>query len=203
MQTVLLLLGGSASVIFITVFSLLGAISPSYDFTRNTISSLESAPLGYAQQINFVVFGLLLAAFAYAMRVELVGGKGAVAIPAFQLASAGAVIGDGLFTRDPAHMTCDLVAFNSTLIVLCLFAWRFRGDPRWRGWTLYSVATAIGMMCCLTAFGIANHHGGLAGLFERLAVAIKAAWSVAFVSRLLFGKSPRPGANSADEIALG
>lgn len=197
MQMVRLLLGGSANVIFITVFSLLGALAPSYDFMRNTISSLEWSPLGYAQQINFVVFGLLLATFAYALRVELVGGRGAVAIPLFQLAGAGAVIGDGLFTRDPGHMTCDLVAFNSTLIVLFLFAWRFWGDPRWRGWTLYTVATAVGMMSCLTAFGIANHSGGLAGLFERLAVVIKAAWSVAFVSRLLFGNSLRPGANSA------
>jgi hypothetical membrane protein len=196
-QTVLLLIGGSAGAIFFTVFSLLGAFSPSYDSTRQTISSLEFVPLGYVQQVNFVVFGLLQIAFAYALRMELRGGKGAVAIPAFQVVCAGGVIGDGFFTHDPAHLTFDLIAFNSTLIVLFLFGWRFWGDRRWRGWPFYSFATAIGMMVCLTAFGMVSQRGGPAGLFERMAVALRMLWSIAFVSRLLLGNSLRLRALSA------
>ena len=43
------------------------------------------------------------------------------------------VIGDGLLVRDPLHLICDLLAFNSALAVLFLFAWRFTGDARWPG----------------------------------------------------------------------
>ena len=188
MQNWRLLLGGCAGVLFISVFSVLGAISPAYDFTHRSISSLEFEPLGYVQQINFVLFGLLQLVFAYAMRIELKGGKGEVAIPAFQAICAGAVVGDGLFIHDPAHLTFDLIAFNSTMVVLLMFAWRFRGDPRWKGWSAYSVASVLGMIVCLTAFGFANAHGGPSGLFERLAVLIRTTWSVVFVGRLVLGK---------------
>jgi hypothetical protein len=188
-QVVLLLAGGCAGALFIAVFSLLGAISPGYDPMREPFSALEFQPLGYLQQTNFIVFGLLQAAFAYAIRVELKGGKGDIAIPSFQLICAGAVVGDGFFIHDPAHLTFDLIAFNATMIVLCLFAWRFWEDRRWKGWPLYCVATVVGMIGCLTAFGIANQHGGFAGFFERLATALRTTWSIAFVGRLLYGGS--------------
>jgi len=80
------------------------------------------------------------------------------------------------------------VAFNATLIGLLLFAWRFRGDPHWREWGSYTLITALAMMGCLAAFGIVARHGGPAGLFEKLAVAVRTTWSIAFVSRLWLGK---------------
>src|SRR6185437_10632100 len=165
LQATLLVLGGVAGAIFITTFSLVGAISPAYAFMRDTISGLEFSPFGYLQQLNFVVFGLVQATFAYALRAELTGGRGAVSIPAVQLICACAVVGDGVFIRYPAHLTCDLIAFNSTLVALFLFAWRFWRDPRWKGWSWYSIATAVAMIICLAIFGICNRQGGPAGLF--------------------------------------
>ena len=190
-QNTLLVLGGAAGPLFIMTFSLLGGIAQGYDFTRDAISSLEFAPLGYLQQINFVVFGLLQIAFAHGLRVELAGSRGHAAIPALQVICAAAVIGDGVYIRNPAHLTFDLIAFASTLTVLFVFAWRFSGDRAWRGWSWYSIATPVGMMICLTLFGMANRHGGAAGLFERLAVVLRAVWSIALVSRLLLGHSLR------------
>ncbi len=43
------------------------------------------------------------------------------------------------------------------------------------------------MMVFLAAFGVANGHGGLAGLFERLAVLVRSIWTLLFVARLLTG----------------
>ena len=184
-----LLAAGFGGVLFVVTFLVLGAIAPGYDTLRETISSLEFTGLGVAQRINFFVFGLLLMAFALALRRELGSGRGAVLIPTFQFLSGIGVAGDAIFIHEPLHLVCDLIVFNSALMVLFLFAWRFSGDTRWKGWTAYSILTALLMMAFLTAFGLANHFGGPAGAFEKLASLTRTSWSVLLVGKLYSGRS--------------
>ena len=73
-------------------------------------------------------------------------------------------------------------------MVLLLFAWRFAGDSRWKGWTALSILTALLMMAFLTAFGVAQHLGGPAGLFEKFASFTRTSWSVLLVQRLYAGR---------------
>lgn len=185
--TTLMLLAGYSGILFIATYVVLGLLTPGYDSLYNTISALESTPSKLEQQINFFVFGALLCVFALGLRRELKPGFGAVLIPAFQFLDGLGVIGDAIFVHPAPHMACDLVAFNAALCVLFLFAWRFRRDPLWRGWTAYSILTAITMMALLFAFGMASHLGGPAGLMEKLATILRTTWSVLFVSRLLTG----------------
>jgi hypothetical protein len=183
----LLLAAGFSGVVFFSVFTILGALAPGYSFARNTISSLEFTPLGIAQRANFLVFGLLLWAFAAALHRELGHGRGALLIPLFQTLSGIGVIGDAVFIHDPLHLVCDLIAFNSALLVLVTFAWRFWGDRQWNGWSAYSFISAILMMAFLAAFGAANHLGGPAGLLEKLAASTRTLWSALLAARLLGG----------------
>ncbi len=183
-----LLLAGTSGLLFILVFLLLGVVTPGYDPTHGTISALEFTAVGPLQQINFIVFGLLMVCFAVGLRHELRRGRAAVLAPTFQLVSACAVIGDGIFIYEPLHLICDLIAFNATIVMLFLFAWRFWSDPRWNGWAAYSIFTAVLMMAFLTAFGIANTHGGPAGTFEKLATATRTAWSILLVWKLICGR---------------
>lgn len=176
---------GFGGVLFIGTFMVLGQLASGYHSLRDTISALEFTDMGLAQRLNFLVFGLLLIAFAIALRRELESGRGSWTIPALQALAGLGVIGDAVFIHAPLHFICDLVAFNSSLLVLFLFAWRLRGDVRWKGWTLYSVVTAVVMMGFLTAFGMANHNGGPAGLMEKLASATKTLWSTLLVCKLL------------------
>ena len=134
-----LLAAGFSGVVFFSVFTILGALAPSYSFARDTISSLEFTPMSVAQRANFFIFGLLLWAFAAALRRELGHGRGALLIPLFQTFSGIGVIGDAIFIHDPLHLVCDLIAFNSALLVLFTFAWRFWGDRQWKGWSAYSL----------------------------------------------------------------
>jgi hypothetical protein len=180
---------GFGGVFFISVFVILGVLVPSYSFAHDTISALEFTPMGTAQRINFFVFGLLLSAFAAGLRRELSPGFGAALIPVLQLFSGIGVIGDAIFIHNPLHMACDLIAFNSALLLLFSFAWRFRRESGWSGWGAYSVATAILMMAFLAAFGYFNHAGGPAGLLEKLAASMRTLWSAIFAARLLAGKS--------------
>lgn len=186
-STTWMLLAGFGGIPFILTYAVLGFLTPSYNSLHDTISSLELTSFGLVQQINFFVFGALLCVFALGLRREMLQGFGAALIPAIQFVDGLGVIGDAIFVRSTPHLACDLVAFNAALCVLFLFAWRFRRDPRWHGWTAYSFLTAIAMMALLFGFGMANHLGGPAGLMEKLATIVRTSWSVLFVSRLLAG----------------
>ncbi len=183
-----LLAAGLGGVLFVGTFLVLGAIAPGYDALRETISALEFTALGFAQRMNFFVFGLTLMVFALALRRELGAGRGAVLIPTFQCLAGIGVLGDAIFIHAPLHLVCDLIAFNSALLVLFLFAWRFSADSRWKGWTAYSILTALVMMAFLTAFGLANHFGGPVGAFEKLASLTRTSWSVLLVIKLYSGR---------------
>ncbi len=183
-----LLAAGFGGVLFVLTFLILGVMAPGYDTQRETISALEFTSLGLAQRINFFVFGLMLMAFALALRGELGAGRGAVLIPTFQCLAGVGVAGDAIFIHEPLHMVCDLIAFNLALLVLFFFAWRFSRESHWKGWTAYSIVTALLMMAFLTAFGIANHFGGPAGAFEKLASFTRTPWSVLLVLKLYSGR---------------
>lgn len=183
----LLLATGFGSLLFLVTYLILGALAPNYSSVHETISALEFTTLSVAQRINFLAFGLLLCAFAAGLRLELNPGRGAMLIPLFQFLAGIGVIGDALFIHDPLHLVCDLIAFNSALIVLFLFAWRFRNDIRWKGWGIYSIVTALLMMALLTAFGIANHVGGPAGAMEKLATVPRTLWTALLIVKLLAG----------------
>ena len=183
-----LLAAGFGGVLFILTYLTLGALAPGYDALRDTISALEFTTLGLAQRINFLIFGMTLCTFAVALRRELGTGRGAVLIPIVQCMAGVGVIGDAIFAHEPMHMVCDLIAFNSSLLVLFLFAWRFANDGRWKGWTALSILTAVLMMSFLTAFGVTNHVGGPAGLFEKLASVTRTTWSVLLLRALYAGR---------------
>src|SRR6185437_14024771 len=190
----LLLTTGFGSLLFIVTYLILGALAPNYSSVHETISALEFTTLSVAQRINFFVFGLLLCAFAAGLRLELNPGRGAKLIPLFQFLAGIGVIGDALFIHDPLHLVCDLIAFNSALLVLFLFAWRFRNDIRWKGWGIYSIVTALLMMALLTTFGIANHVGGPAGALEKLATVPRTLWTALLTVKLLAGTRLNPHA---------
>lgn len=182
-----LLSSGLGGLAFVLTFLVLGMMAPGYDARRETISALEFTTLGLGQRVNFIASGLLFAAFGAALRRQLVRGRGSVAIPTFQVLSGVGVIGAGIFVHEPLHLVSDLIAFNSSLLVLFLSAWRFSGDMRWKGWAAYSTITGLLMMALLTGFGLANHFGGPAGAFEKLASLTRALWSALLVRRLYFG----------------
>jgi hypothetical protein len=65
-----------------------------------------------------------------------------------------------------------------------VFARRFASEPRWHGWAIYSVITGLLTIGFITAFGAVGAHGGLAGLYERLAVGVHSLWSFVLLVRL-------------------
>ncbi len=76
----LLLAGGVVGpVLFIVVFLIEGATRPGYSAWRNYVSSLSLSGQGWEQIANFIVCGLLVFGFSFALRRALGPGKGATA----------------------------------------------------------------------------------------------------------------------------
>ena len=193
-QRVLLACGVVGPVLFNVVYTIEGITRPGYNSLIVPISSLENGQFGWMQSANFIVFGLLIGCFAIGLRQTLTKVKGisAVLMPLFEGFVALGLIGDGIFTQDPLHTSFDVFTFTSALIVTLLFARYVARDTRWRGWTIYSIATAILSIVFLAAFGIAMSHGGPAGLFERLATLVRSIWTVLLCLQLLAGRSLSP-----------
>ena len=187
-QILLLSCGILASVVFTTTYLIEGALHPGYDLMRETISSLEVVSNGWTQQVNFIVFGLLISCFAVGIRKELAGGFGATVFPLLQVVVALGLIISGIFVAEPLHTIGDYISFLSLVIGFFVIARRFAQEPRWGiGWVVYSIGSAFLMMGFLAAFGTTLSHGGPAGLFERLAGLVRSIWTILFVGRLLMG----------------
>jgi hypothetical membrane protein len=129
----------------------------SYDPILQTVSDLTAGPYGWVQQVNFVVFGLLVIAFAVGLRLgvrptragsigpEIVGlnGVGLVVAGIFPLRQDA----DGLI-YDPigVHIVNGAIFFLGIGIVLVAVSPRLRSDPRWRGLATYTLVTGIALL---------------------------------------------------------
>ncbi|MFI6300001.1 DUF998 domain-containing protein [Nonomuraea sp. NPDC050790] len=182
-----------AGPLFVAAFVVHGAVLDGYSPVRHPVSSLALSPAGWVQSVNFIVCGLLAAAFAVGLRTAARGSNwGPLLIGVWGLSLVAA----GVFVTDPvsgypagtplaqgpyttAGFLHDLAALVTlvTLPVACLvLARRF---PR-RGWTVYSVVTAVvfpafWIMAGL-GFGQDPNLTDLAGLFQRTGIVVAWAW---------------------------
>jgi len=203
----LLACGVIAGPLFLVTLLVLGATREGYDAVRHPASSLAIGDLGWMQSVNFVVAGVLTLAFAIGVRRVLrpVGGLWGpllIGVWAVQLIIAG------LFTSDPVsgyppgtpavpvrptlsgtiHDAAAVPGFLGMAAACLVFAWWFavRGE---RGRAAYSALSgvAFGVGLVLTGLGFAQVAGlvEIAGLLQRLTVAIGFLWQVLLAVRLL------------------
>jgi hypothetical protein len=188
LSQVILLSCGFAGVLFILICTVFGFFTPGFNALHDTISSLELVKHGWLQQGNFLLYGVLTILFTIGLSKELIKSRNAKLIVLFQLLVGIGLVGDGIFTHEPLHTTCDISVFNSLWIVLFLFAWQFYKTKSWKGWIVYSLAAAFFMMALLAAFGVANFYHGWSGLFERLAFLPRTLWLIVLTIKLLKGR---------------
>ncbi len=198
LQRILLACGLVGPILFTATYLINGALHPGYDLLRQPISTLDLLANGWIQSANFIIFGLLIACFAVALRKELVRGFGATWIPLLQGLVALGLLISGVFVHDPLHTSGDILSFSALVASCFVFARRFAMDSRWRGWATYSIVTGVFILLFIIAFGVAQSHHGFAGLFERLAIIVRSIWTILLAARLL----TRPGLLSPQEEGL-
>lgn len=194
----LLMISLVGSVLFTLTYSIAGALRPGYSAVREPISALALGPDGWVQQANFIAFGLVAFVGAVAMHVALTPGRGSVWVPVLRVLSGLSMIVVGVFVTDLStvtaptlhglvHTLASYVSLMSTVAYLIVLGARFVAEPRWRGWALWSWATAVIMMVSLAAFGAALATHGPAGVFERAASIIPSFLGIGLTIRLLAG----------------
>lgn len=73
--------GTFGGVLFAGVYLIEGATRSGYDALQYAISVLSLGPGGWVQQVNFIVFGLLVVGSAFGWRMALKPGAGATWYP--------------------------------------------------------------------------------------------------------------------------
>jgi len=118
-------------------------------------SGLALGPLGWLQVLNFILFGLALMVFAVGLHRGVAARVRGSVIGPVLLMVAGVALVLSAFKTDPSlsggpqtwhgliHGLAFLQLVLSLLLSFLLLWWRLRRDPRWRGYDLYTIITAV------------------------------------------------------------
>ena len=209
----LLASGVISGPLFVVAFLVEGATRANYDPLRHPVSSLALGDYGWMQVTNFIVVGLLTLAFSAGLRRTLRPGKGSTLGPSLVGVWAVGLLGAGVFVTDPVsgyppgapdrlsgyswhgalHDLFSLAAFVALAAACFVFGRRFaaRGE---RGWAIYSSVSGLVFVVAFVisnaGFGQAQGIVDLAGLLQRVAVAIGFGWLTLLAVHLLRGMSP-------------
>jgi hypothetical membrane protein len=181
------LAGITGPILFTTAFLVQQvARRDTYDWVGEPVSNLEAGPHGWVQQVNFVVFGVLMAAFALGMHRGVVRSRLSWLGPSLLgLSSAGLFLAAAFPIEEDAsgvaydpgyHFVAGVTFFLSSGLALLALSRAQRADAR-RGevvprWTLVAGVLAFAGFVTLGAFAIpdgAPLHG-YAGLAQRVVI---------------------------------
>jgi hypothetical protein len=209
----LLVAGTTGGLAFTGVYLAEGATRAGYRALAQPISALSLGPGGWVQQLNFIIFGVLVCLSAAGWRAALVPGRGAAAFPMLHAAAGMGLVMDGLFAQDPSggyppgaaagvatihgqlHTLFAVITITALASGCFVLAARFAAEPAWRRWAVFAAAAGIAAVVFITVFGTAGGHGGLAGLWERAAGGTTSVLSVAVLARLAAISRPAAGAH--------
>lgn len=189
------LAGAAIPAGFFTMMTVLGQVTPGYDWVARYGSELSLGPLGWIMIANFIVLGVTELALAAALgRAAGDQVSGRVAAAAIGLLGA-AFVTAGACVTDPARLVTGahtwhgvvhalmavVIFFIATPVAALAAARRFR---RQRGFAAYSALTAAGTPALLVATFVSGH---LLGLTERIVIAFALAWLTTLALRLYRG----------------
>ena len=204
----LLVCGVIGGPLFVVAFLVEGATRAGYDPLRHPVSSLALGDSGWTQTANFIVAGLLTLAFAVGLRRAFRPPGGSTWGPLLVGVWAVGLLGAGVFVTDPVsgyppgshdrslgyswhgalHDLFSLTAFVALAVACFVFGRRFAAR-RERGWAIYSVVSgvvfAVAFILSSAGFGQAEGLVDLAGLFQRVSVAVGFGWLTLLAVHLL------------------
>jgi hypothetical membrane protein len=198
MQT-LALAGIVAPLWFTALVVLQSLMQPDYSQVALPISALAAWPAGWLQNLNFIVFGLLMSAYAVGLHRNLRPMRGGGIGLALLLVSGVGLVLAGVFawTRVGAdfvvptgHFVAAVMSFLGAALGLIVMAQRMAGDPRWRGIAPYTAVSGVAMLVLFVALGRlavpvdAPLHRWV-GLGQRLIVLVWFACTIVGAVRLL------------------
>jgi hypothetical protein len=204
----LLVCGMVVGPLFLVIAAVQAFTIDGFDLGRHPISLLSAGDHGWIQVANFAVAGALALLFAAGARRVLVDGPGRTWAPLLLGGYGIGLILAGVFAADPAlgfppgtpdgtpeelswhavgHGVGFTLAFVSLTLACLVFARRFATLGQ-RGWSAYSVTTAV---VTLTLSMWPDRSG--ASLRYFVATVIASAWTTAIAARLRRDGTDRTG----------
>jgi hypothetical membrane protein len=187
-------------VMFAVVALVQSLLRPEHSLVADPISALAAGPSGWVQNVNFLVFGALMIAYAIGLHLGVRPTRWAIVGLAFLVLSGVGLVWAGVFpSADAAGAKWDdrvlhIVAFPMTFlgagIGLIVMSRRMAGDPRWRSFATYALATGIAVLVLLLAgAGLVRPPGAPLhpwwGLFQWVLLAVWFPCMVVLALRLL------------------
>jgi hypothetical protein len=185
--------GAAAGPLFVIAALVIGSFRERYNQLRLPISLLAVGNYGWIQIVNFVVCGLSMIALALGMRTILTG-RGSTWAPLLIAIVGLGLVGAGLSPTDPGqgfppggqaepgptlhghlHDVFSIAVFVGLPATMFVLARHFdeRGELGWaRCASICGVALAAGFIVILVAFNSEVWIANVAGLIQRLWVAI-------------------------------
>ena len=167
-------------LLFVAIVVLGGWLSADYRHASQKISELggQGAEFAALQNVNFVMLGLLVLGFAWALGRSLGAPyHGPVLLGVFGLLSG---IANGLLPCDLgcagetpvalAHNITGVLGFVAAIIGMILLARRWRHDPRWQHHvapTVAAVCVAVGGLVWFIATQVADPFHPIGGVAQR------------------------------------
>ncbi len=204
--------GAVGPLLFISVFLIAGATRADYSAVRHPVSSLSIGHRGWIQVANFIVTGSLLLAFSAGLRRVLRRHGGWVWGPLLVGLAGIGLIGAGIFVNDPLnsyppgtppvpvertfhgrlHDLFGIPVFLGLPIACLMFSRQF-GKWDQRRWAVYSALSGVAMLAAFVlaamGFGQVPRFGDLAGLFQRLSLAVGFGWIALLAVHVLRDRS--------------
>ena len=202
--------GVAAPLIFAAGTIIAGASFPGYSHSRQLISELATidSPVATLENINFVVFGVLIIAFARGLHAGIADASRSAWGPVLFAFSGAANIADAFLPCDRGceltslagalHDWISMFAFLSALAGIYIISRRLGTDPRWgQPYARYSVITAgiaFAMLGLWLAIGapsppwmprIVARMPGVNGTLQRILVVIVLVWIEVMALRLM------------------
>jgi hypothetical membrane protein len=191
-QRVLAAAGICAPILFALGFVMQGFLRTDlrlgYNPIAQEVSDLTAGPLGWVQQVNFLVFGLLIIAFGVGLSRGVRNASPWMVGPALIVWNGIELIIAGLFPRsenaaghiyDPlgVHMMNGMLFFLSIGIVLVILSLQLARDERWRTLAIYTRVTGILVFVLNVLNGFFAEAAGdplhpWLGLFQRTILAV-------------------------------
>jgi hypothetical membrane protein len=187
-------------VIFSVVALVHSLLRPDHSLVAHPISALAAGPSGWVQNVNFLVFGLLMIAYAIGLHLRVRPSRAAVVGVAFLVLSGVGLMWGGVFPATDAtgafdedrvlHIPGFIMTFLGGGIGLIVMSRRMGRDPRWRSIAAYALVTGIAMLVLILVGGGlvrppgAPLHAWL-GLFQWVLLAVWLPCTIILAFRLL------------------
>jgi len=176
--------GGIGALLFTATYLIEGITQPGYNAWQQAISALSLGPGGWVQQVNFIVFGVLLVLASVGWYRLLLPGRNAIWFPLFQGIGGLGLMSVGVVTSGTLHLLLANALIYAFAIGCFAVAPRFWVARQWRGWTVYSGITGVLILLFWGMF-IQGATGNVAGLVERLSAGSHALWLCVLTATVL------------------